>query len=112
MASRLPRELANLARACSGHASTGSPSANLIASSNPFQVYDSDTVHFYLDGSRTTDEADSGDIVPRNTDVFIGQARLDEGISSYYPPSSRLYGESLWEQQMKVTNDRRPSSNR
>ena len=37
-------------------------------------VYDSDTVHFYLDGRRTTDEADHGDIVTRNTDLFIGQA--------------------------------------
>jgi hypothetical protein len=36
-------------------------------------VYDSDTVHFYLDGERSTDEADHGDIVTRDTDVFIGQ---------------------------------------
>ena len=37
-------------------------------------VYDSDTVHFYLDGQRTTDQADHGDIVARATDVVIGQA--------------------------------------
>ena len=37
-------------------------------------VYDSDTVTVYLDGERTTDEADHGDILTRNTDVFIGQA--------------------------------------
>lgn len=37
-------------------------------------VYDSDTVHFYLDGVRSTDESDHGDLVARATDVVIGQA--------------------------------------
>ena len=37
-------------------------------------VYDSDTVHFYLDGQRTTDQDDHGDMVSRATDVVIGQA--------------------------------------
>ena len=37
-------------------------------------VYDSDTVHFYLDGTRSTDESDHGDILARATDVTIGQA--------------------------------------
>ena len=37
-------------------------------------VYDSDTVHFYLDGQRTTDQQDHGDLVSRATDVVIGQA--------------------------------------
>jgi hypothetical protein len=42
--------------------------------------------------------------------VEAKEAGLDEGISSFYPPNSRLYGESLQGQQMKVANDRRPSS--
>ena len=37
-------------------------------------VYDSETVHFYLDGVRTTDEADHGDLVSQPTDLVIGQA--------------------------------------
>ena len=37
-------------------------------------VYDSDTVHFYLDGQRTTDQQDHGDLVSHATDVVIGQA--------------------------------------
>ena len=37
-------------------------------------MYDSDTVHFYLDGVRSTDESDHGDLVARATDVVIGQA--------------------------------------
>jgi hypothetical protein len=36
-------------------------------------------------------------------------ACLDEGISSFYPPNSLLYGESLQERRMEVTNDRAPS---
>jgi adenylate kinase len=38
------------------------------------------------------------------------KAGLDEGILSFYAPNSRLYGESLYGQQMKVTNDSAPSS--
>jgi hypothetical protein len=39
------------------------------------------------------------------------KARLRRGNLVIPPPSSGLYGESPWEQQMKVTNDGRPSSN-
>ena len=37
-------------------------------------VYDSDNVHFYLNGERTTAKKDHGDMVSRATDVVIGQA--------------------------------------
>ena len=37
------------------------------------------------------------------------KAGFDEGISSFYPPNSRLYGESLQGQQMTFKHDRPPS---
>jgi hypothetical protein len=41
-------------------------------------VYDSDSVFFFVDGKQTTAEADHGDVVARNTDVFIGQVRVSQ----------------------------------
>ena len=55
-------------------------------------VYDSDTVHFYLDGERSTDQADHGDMVAKATDVFIGQAGTgsDHEVSKPTSRASKL----------------------